>query len=112
MEISGIEPEIAMCKINVLPIKPYPLVIIIIDKKDIQKTTWTFTATKPANLKIALSTYSSIWIVRPEWFEHSSKLSWAACFTNYAMAFICGYRTWTYIGWSWANYATITLIHG
>ena len=26
-------------------------------------------------------------MLRPEWFEHSSELSWAACFTNYAMAF-------------------------
>ena len=39
------------------------------------------------NLKFILSTNSSTRIydkcmLRPEWFEHSSELSWAACFTN------------------------------
>jgi hypothetical protein len=38
------------------------------------------------NLKIILSTNSSTRIfinnIRPEWFEHSSELSWAACFAN------------------------------
>ena len=37
-----------------------------------------------AKLKFALSTVPALglFVLRPEWFEHSSKLSWAAGFTN------------------------------
>ena len=38
-------------------------------------------------------------MLRPEWFEHSSELSWAACFTNYAIAFL---ETYT-ISWHYAS---------
>ena len=62
LEISGVEPETKICKINVLPIKPYPLKPGLLQKKInkfsnkdihiyvlgntlfvIQETTWTFT---------------------------------------------------------------------
>ena len=34
-------------------------------------------------------------MLRPEWFEHSSELSWAACFTNYAIAFLGFFEIYT-----------------
>lgn len=33
LEISGIEPETKICKINVFPIKPYPLKTLFITNK-------------------------------------------------------------------------------
>lgn len=127
LEISGLEPETKICKINVLPIKPYPLACgmckrrytyifffcncITLVIKVIQETTWTFTVIYqrilrslclpiPAlglilifykNVTYLLSCvfvmYATSFILRLEWFEHSSELSWAVCFTNYAIAF-------------------------
>ncbi len=110
MEISGLEPKWKICKINILPIKLYPLnlfTLILKVNNPLKYATYlsmyprndlNVYGIKPAKLKIALSTNSSTrtvytrynylgYILRPEWFEHSSKLLWTVGFTNYAMAF-------------------------
>ena len=55
MEISGYDPKISICKIEVLPIKLYPLY----PKNDLNVHDY-----KPASLKFALSTDSSIRIMQ------------------------------------------------
>ncbi len=92
METSRLEPEITICKIAVLPIKLCPLWYnSILSEKRLERS-----RRKPAKLKFALSTNSStriiyifryiakpyLYILRREWFEHSSQPSWAVCFTN------------------------------
>ena len=59
---------------------------------NIQETTWTFTILNQRILSshcLPIPALGLIYkqtnvfaILRPEWFEHSSELSWAACFTN------------------------------
>ena len=67
---------------------------------NIQETTWTFTILYQRILSshclpipalgfvYKQTNVFAIAILRPEWFEHSSQLSWAARFTNYAIAFL------------------------
>ena len=74
---------------------------------NIQETTWTFTILNqrilsshclpiPALGLIFVNNQANILVMlRPEWFEHSSELSWAACFTNYAIAFLGFFEIYT-----------------
>ena len=57
MEISGLDPKITICKIDVLPVKLYPLSLNY--NTNYPRNDLNVYGNKPAKLKFALSTYSS-----------------------------------------------------
>ena len=81
METSGLDPEITICKIAVLPIKLYSLYFYT---NSYPKNDLNVYDLHQQSLKLSCLPFPALGLfaLRPEWFEHSSKLSWAAGFTN------------------------------